>query len=66
MKIFTQTLALSGIIASVTLGAIRTGPEVGAKLPNFEVSDQDGKSRKLSDLLGPKGAVLVIYRSADW
>ncbi len=66
MKRIMNTLALSGIIASGTFAAIRTGPEIGAKLPNFEVSDQDGKTRKLSDLLGPKGAVLVIYRSADW
>ncbi len=66
MRILTGTFALSGMIALVASGAIRTGPEIGAKLPNFEASDQDGKTRKLSDLLGPKGAVLVIYRSADW
>ena len=48
------------------LAAIHTGPEVGAKMPDFQAVDQDGKSRTLTSLLGPKGAVIVVYRSADW
>ena len=61
-----HTLALSVLMMFGLHGAIRTGPEVGAKMPNFQALDQDGKPHKLYDLLGPKGAVLVIYRSADW
>jgi hypothetical protein len=28
--------------------------------------DQNGVSHTLASMLGPKGAILVFYRSADW
>jgi hypothetical protein len=43
-----------------------TGPSIGAKVSDFEALDQNGKSHKLASILGPKGAILVFYRSADW
>jgi hypothetical protein len=46
--------------------AIKTGPEVGSTLPAFEARDQDGRLQNLQTILGPKGALLVFYRSADW
>ena len=48
------------------LSAREYGPPVGAKMPAFELPDQDGKARSLSSVLGPKGALIVFYRSADW
>jgi len=42
------------------------GPAVGAKMPGFELPDQEGNVRSLVKLLGPKGAVILFYRSADW
>ena len=42
------------------------GPTVGARVPDFTLQDQAGQTRSLSSLLGPKGAVLVFFRSADW
>ena len=54
------------IISLLLAAAIQTGPGTGSKLPNFEAADQDGQSHKFYDLFGPKGAVLVVYRSADW
>lgn len=42
------------------------GPPVGAKLAAFDLPDQNGKQHNLASLLGPKGAVIVFYRSADW
>ncbi len=42
------------------------GPKVGATVPDFTLQDQTGQTRALSSLLGPKGAVLVFFRSADW
>jgi len=44
----------------------RIGPQVGASLPDFSLRDQHGESRSLRSLLGPKGAVIVFFRSADW
>ena len=46
--------------------AIKTGPEVGSTLPSFEATDQNGRPQNLQSVLGPKGALLVSYRSADW
>jgi len=42
------------------------GPAVGQPLPAFEVRNQDGRSRDFASLTGPKGLVLVFFRSADW
>jgi hypothetical protein len=42
------------------------GPAVGSKIAAFELPDQDGKLRNLGSLLGPKGAIILFYRSADW
>jgi len=42
------------------------GPRVGARVPTFTLSDQNGMPRSLESLLGPKGAILVFFRSADW
>ncbi len=42
------------------------GPKVGETAPDFAAPDQHGTSRRLSTLMGPKGALLVFYRSADW
>ena len=42
------------------------GPAVGAKAPAFQLSDQTGASRSLDAVMGPKGLMLVFFRSADW
>lgn len=42
------------------------GPPVGAPMPSFEAQDQNGKTHTLKDLLGPNGAAIVFFRSADW
>lgn len=44
----------------------RIGPKAGEVAPDFEAPDQHGVTRRLSSLLGPNGAMLVFYRSADW
>lgn len=42
------------------------GPQVGARVPDFTLKDQNGKAWTLQSIMGPKGAMLVFYRSADW
>ena len=44
----------------------RLGPQVGERVPDFSLKDQDGAIRNLNSILGPKGAMLVFIRSADW
>lgn len=52
-----------GLLAAALL---TTGPAVGQKALDFELKDQNGASRTLASILGPKGALLVFYRSCDW
>ena len=59
--IFFSTCAVSS-----AQQAIKTGPEVGSTVPMFEAPDQNGQRQNLKSILGPKGAMLVFYRSADW
>jgi cytochrome oxidase Cu insertion factor (SCO1/SenC/PrrC family) len=47
-------------------GPFDPGPAVGHRLPPFEAVDQDGRQRTFESLRGPKGLVLVFFRSADW
>lgn len=42
------------------------GLSKGQKVPNFTLTDQNGKTKRFEDISGPKGAMLVFYRSADW
>ena len=52
--------------ATATVDLEALGPKVGATIPDFNLPDQHGEIRSLKSLLGPKGAVLVFFRSADW
>ena len=42
------------------------GLRAGQKAPDFSARDQFGKTQTLDTLRGPKGTVLLFYRSADW
>ena len=42
------------------------GPQIGTRAPDFTLLDQKGQSRTLASLMGPKGLMLVFFRSADW
>lgn len=44
----------------------RFGPQVGERVPDFSLPDQTGRTRDLSSILGPNGAMLVFSRSAAW
>ena len=42
------------------------GLDVGEKAPAFSARDQFGREQNLTTLKGPKGTVLLFFRSADW
>jgi hypothetical protein len=42
------------------------GPQVGSRVPDFSLADQNGRTQTLKSVLGPNGALLVFFRSADW
>lgn len=59
-------ILLLGAVSSARADA-PFGPKVGVRAPALgTLPDQTGKPRKLSDLAGKKGVVLVFYRSAAW
>lgn len=42
------------------------GPQVGELVPEFSLQDQTGMTWTLPSIMGPRGAMLVFVRSADW
>ncbi len=44
----------------------KLGSQVGERVPDFSLQDQNGKTWTLPSIMGPKGAMLVFVRSADW
>ena len=42
------------------------GPQVGERVPDFSLPDQNGELWMLNSIMGPKGAMLLFHRSADW
>ncbi|MGE3273884.1 MAG: hypothetical protein AB7O67_02145 [Vicinamibacterales bacterium] len=42
------------------------GPQVGQPMIPFSGTDQFGTRRSLESIMGPKGAMVVFFRSADW
>ena len=79
MKQLLAQIALTGLLTVLAVGppsrAMRSrtpinvatlGPQVGEQVPDFSLSDQDGRLRTLDSILGPNGAILLFHRSADW
>jgi hypothetical protein len=64
----TKSVLLSLLVSIVAVCAdhVPSGPAVGATIPPFEAVDQNGNQQTLASLSGPKGAMLVFFRSADW
>ena len=44
----------------------RLGPQAGQVVPDFRLQDAQGKAWTRDSIMGPKGAMLVFSRSADW
>jgi hypothetical protein len=44
----------------------KLGPQVGERVPDFRLPDQTGRVRSLQSIMGPRGAMVVFLRSADW
>ncbi len=59
----TWLIALCAVALAAT---VPTGPKTGETAPDFRLQDQTGAARTLHSLMGPKGLMLVFYRSADW
>lgn len=69
--LFFAVAACSTVGAAQSVGQSRIdvsklGPQVGQRVPDFSLKDQNGKTQTLQSIMGPKGAMLVFIRSADW
>src|SRR5882672_4641759 len=62
VSLATQLAAQQPVLPDVQ----KLGPQVGSRVPDFTLLDQKGQSQTLASLMGPKGLMLVFYRSADW
>jgi hypothetical protein len=56
-----NTIHVAGIRKLTSIGL-----EVGQRAPSFSARDQFGHAQNLGTLKGPKGTVLLFFRSADW
>ncbi len=80
MKVIIRKAALGGILSILLLGfsagltaQTRTavevaalGPQIGERVPDFSLPDQNGQLHNLDSIRGPNGTMLLFHRSADW
>jgi hypothetical protein len=70
MKTLTAALFLLGLLAQtaphIRVDLSKVGPQVGQRVPDFGLTDQAGKTWTLQSVMGPRGTMLVFFRSADW
>ena len=56
----------AGVAMAQKIDVSKLGPQVGDRVPDFSLKDQFGKTQTIESIMGPKGAMLVFVRSADW
>jgi hypothetical protein len=67
-----RRIALAAVVLSLAPGLLaqvdvdKLGPQVGARPPDLKLTDQHGRLQTLQSVAGPKGTMLVFFRSADW
>ena len=70
MKALAAWLAVLGLLAPAAprsrVDISKVGPQIGQRVPDFSHTDQSGRTRTLQTIMGPRGAMLVFFRSADW
>lgn len=68
LTVLTAVVAVAGLAgqAPPAVDTSKVGPQIGAVVPAFSGTDQFGKPHTLASVMGPKGAMLVFFRSADW
>ena len=62
----TSTAARGAQAARQKVDVSRLGPQVGQRVPDFNLNDQNGRAHNLQSIMGSRGAMLVFFRSADW
>lgn len=57
---------IPAFLATMLAAGPEAGPAIGQAVPTFELPDQGGRVQSFASLRGPRGLVLVFFRSADW
>jgi len=64
---FARWCAVLALVAVVGASDVqKLGPQVGSRVPDFRLTDQNGEAHTLASVMGPNGAMIVFFRSADW
>ena len=58
--------ATSPALQPSEINVAELGPQVGEIVPDFSLPDQYGEIWTRDSIMGPRGAMLVFVRSADW
>ncbi len=66
VSLVAQPTAQQSALQPTLYDVQKLGPQIGTRVPDFRLLDQKGQSRTLASLMGPKGLMLVFFRSADW
>ena len=69
MQQLAAALVLAGLFVArgaAQVDVSRLGPQVGDTVPVLRLTDHRGRAQTLASLAGPKGTMLVFFRSADW
>ena len=64
MSMVLSTTPRAQDVRKIDVGKL--GPQIGEMVPDFNLSDQHGKTWTLRSLMGPTGVMIVFLRSADW
>ena len=65
-SIWLLALAFARADTLSLVDASQIGLPPGAPAPDVSLPDQAGRTRDLASLAGPRGLILVFFRSADW
>ena len=79
MRNVSTRALLAGVLAALVLGfpsqamqsrtpveVASLGPQIGEQVPDFSLPDQNGRVWTRDSILGPNGAIVLFYRSANW
>ena len=66
MHLLTPMILFSLATATAYCQYVPPGPAVGSPVPSFSAPDQNGVEQTLASVAGPRGVMLVFFRSADW
>jgi peroxiredoxin len=64
--VFLVTATAFGQYAPLKTDVTKLGPQIGERIADFRLTDQNGTVWTRDALMGPNGLMLVFSRSADW